>query len=100
GNLSANRGFQRRGAVTNGAALTAALNSTDPATAFNPFGDGSFNRTNNPALMDVIIANRDTYGTTKARDLAVKADGPVFSLPGGEVRVAVGAERHDNEFEQ
>lgn len=100
GNLSANRGFQRRGAITNGAALTAALNSTDPATAFNPFGDGSFNRANNPALMDVIIANRDTYGTTKARDLAVKADGPVFSLAGGEVRVAVGAERHDNEFEQ
>jgi iron complex outermembrane recepter protein len=100
GNVSANRGFQRRGAITNGAALTAALGSSNPATAFNPFGNGSFNVANNPALVDLIIANRDTHGTSKGRDVAVKADGPVFTLPGGEVRVAAGAERHDNEFGQ
>jgi iron complex outermembrane receptor protein len=100
GNLSKNRGFQRRGAITNGAALNAALNSTNPATAFNLFGDGTFNVTNNPALVDLIIANRDTSGTSEARDLALKADGPIFALPGGEVRIAAGAERHDNEFEQ
>ncbi len=100
GNVSANRGFQRRGAITNGAALTAALNSTDPATAFNPFGDGSFNVANNPGLVDIIIATRDTYGTSKTRDFAVKADGPILSLPGGEIRVAAGAERHDSEFQQ
>jgi len=99
-NLSRNRGFQRRGAITNGAALTAALASNNPATAFNPFGDGSFNVSNNPALVDIIIANRDTQGTSEARDLALKADGPLFALPGGEVRVAVGLERHDNEFRQ
>lgn len=99
-NLSKNRGFQRRGAITNGAALTAALASSDPATAFNPFGDGSFNVSNNPALVDLIIANRDTHATSEARDLALKADGPLFSLPGGDVRVAVGLERHDNEFSQ
>ena len=100
GNISANRGFQSRGAITNGAALTAALNSTDPATAFNAFGDGSFNVANIPALVDVIIANRDTYGTSEGRDIAVKADGPLFQLPGGAVRIAAGAERHDNEFRQ
>jgi iron complex outermembrane receptor protein len=99
-NQSKNRGFQRRGAITNGAALTAALNSTNPATAFNAFGNGTFNVTNNPALVDLIIANRDTFGTSEARDLALKADGPVFELPGGEVRIAAGAERHDNEFRQ
>ncbi len=99
-NLSKNRGFQRRGAITNGAALTAALASSNPATAFNPFGDGTFNVTNNPALVDIIVANRDTYGTSEARDLAVKADGPVFELPGGDVRMALGVERHDNEFRQ
>ncbi|GFE82306.1 TonB-dependent receptor [Steroidobacter agaridevorans] len=99
-NLSKNRGFQRRGAITNGAALTAALASNNPATAFNPFGDGTFNVTNNPALVDLIIANRDTHATSEARDLALKADGPLFSLPGGDVRVAVGMERHDNEFSQ
>ena len=100
GNISENRGFQRRGAITNGPALTAALNSTSPATAFNPFGDGTFNVANNPALVDLIIANRDTYGTSEGRDIAVKADGPLFALPGGAVRVAAGAERHDNEFRQ
>lgn len=99
-NLSQNRGFQRRGAITNGAALTAALASNNPATAFNPFGDGSFNVANNPGLVDIIIANRDTYGTSEARDLALKADGPLFELPGGNVRVAIGVERHDNEFRQ
>lgn len=99
-NLSENRGFQRRGAITNGAALTAALASSNPATAFNPFGDGSYNVTNNPALVDLIIANRDTHATSEARDLGLKADGPLFSLPGGDVRVAIGAERHDNEFRQ
>ena len=43
-NLSKNHGFQRRGAITNGAALTAALASSNPATAFNPFGDGTLQR--------------------------------------------------------
>lgn len=99
-NLSENRGFQRRGAITNGAALNAALASSDPATAFNPFGNGTFNVTNNPALVDLIIANRDTHATSEGRDISVKADGPLFALPGGEVRMAVGAERHDNEFQQ
>ncbi len=85
-NLSANHGFQRRGAITNGAALTAALASNNRATAFNPFGDGTFNVTNNPGLVDIIIANRDTYGTSTAKDYALKADGPLFALPGRSVR--------------
>ena len=99
-NLSRNRGFQYRGAITNGAALTAALASNNPATAFNPYGDGSYNTANNPAMVDLIIANRDTYATSEARDLAMKADGSLFDLPGGNVRLAIGVERHDNEFEQ
>jgi iron complex outermembrane receptor protein len=99
-NLSKNHGFQRRGAITNGAALTAALASSNPATAFNPFGDGTFNVANNPALVDLIIANRDTDATSEARDFALKTDGPLFGLPGGDVRLAIGVERHDNEFQQ
>ncbi len=99
-NFSRNHGFQRRGAITNGAALNAALASSNPATAFNPFGDGSFNVSNNPALVDIIIANRDTDATSKTKDYSVKADGPLFDLPAGDVRLAVGVERHDNEFQQ
>jgi iron complex outermembrane receptor protein len=99
-NFSKSNGFQRRGAITNGAALSAALRSSDPATAFNPFGDGSFNVTNNPALVDVIIANRDTDATSETQDFSVKADGPLFDLPAGSVRLAVGVEHHENTFEQ
>jgi iron complex outermembrane receptor protein len=99
-NFSRSEGFQRRGAITNGAALSAALASSDPATAFNPFGDGSFNVTNNPALVDIIIANRDTEATSKTQEFSLKADGPLFDLPAGSVRLAVGVEHHDNSFKQ
>ena len=97
---SMSRGFQDRKNVLNNAALTAALASANPATAFNPFGDGSFNRTNNPGLLDIIDANRATWGTNIAKDFSIKADGPLFELPGGAVRVAIGAEYHDNSFKQ
>lgn len=97
---SVSRGFQDRKSVLNNAALTAALASSDPTTAFNPFGDGTFNRTNNARLLDIIDANRATWGTNIAKDYSIKADGPLFDLPAGSVRVAVGAEYHDNRFKQ
>ncbi len=97
---SISRGFQDRKNVINNAALTAALASTNPATAFNPFGNGTFNRTNNPQLLDIIDANRATFGTNITRDLSVKLDGPLFDLPGGTVRMALGGEFHDNTFRQ
>ncbi|HJV41383.1 TonB-dependent receptor domain-containing protein [Caulobacter sp.] len=97
---SVSRGFQDRKSVLNNAALTAALASSDPATAFNPFGNGTFNRTNNSRLLDIIDANRATWGTNIAKDYSIKADGPLFNLPAGSVRVAVGAEYHDNTFKQ
>jgi iron complex outermembrane receptor protein len=97
---SMSRGFQNRKNVLNNAALTAALASGNPATAFNPFGNGTFNRTNNPALLDIIDANRATWGTNIAQDYSIKADGPLFNLPAGAVRVALGAEYHDNSFKQ
>ena len=97
---SMSRGFQDRKNVLNNAALTAALASSSTATAFNPFGNGTFNRTNNPALLDIIDANRATWGTNIAQDFSIKADGPLFNLPAGAVRVALGAEYHDNSFKQ
>lgn len=94
------RGFQARENVLNNAALTAALASSNPATAFNPFGNGTFNRANNAALLEIIDAERDQYGTSITQDFAIKADGPLFDMPGGAVRGAVGAEYHDNSFRQ
>lgn len=97
---SMSRGFQSRANVINNAALTAALASSTAATAFNPYGNGTFNRQNNAALLDIIDAERNTFGTWLNQDYGVKADGPVATLPAGEVRVAVGAEHHDNTFKQ
>ena len=100
GDYSKSIGFQSRGNITDGAALTAALNSTNPATAFNPFGDGTFNLINNPGLVDIIIANRDTYATSIGKDVAAKIDGPLFDIGGGSIRVAAGLEYHEQSFKQ
>lgn len=97
---SMSRGFQSRANVINNAALVPALASSTAATAFNPYGNGTFNRTNNAALFDIIDAERDTFGTWLNQDYSIKADGPIGTLPGGEVRVAIGAEHHDNTFKQ
>jgi iron complex outermembrane receptor protein len=94
------RGMQDRKSTLNNAALNAALRSSNPATAFNPFGDGTFNIRNNPQLLDILDANRATYGTNITNDLSLKLDGPLFSVPAGQVRVAVGAEYHDNSYKQ
>ncbi len=72
----------------NAAALTTALASSNPAVAFNPFGG-----TNSAAVLAPILIGF-TYqpGRTTLRVGEVKADGPLFRLPGGEVRAALGYE--------
>lgn len=77
------------GNLTDSAALTAALASSDPATAFNPFGTSP----NNQNVIDAIMNNvTDTRGHSKMRAAEVTMNGTLFSLPGGDVKVAVGAE--------
>ncbi len=100
GDISVSDGFQSRNNILNNAALTQALASSNPATAFNPFGDGSYNVANNPALVDRIVANRDTSARSTNKDLSLKLDGPLFDLPAGAVRIAGGVEYHHNRFEQ
>jgi len=91
--LGGNYGRQKSRAnfdnAVNSARLRDALADTNPATSFNVFGDGT---ANNPATIDSI---RGTYATIDTFDnwsTAIRADGPLFRLPGGEVRVAAGAE--------
>lgn len=73
----------------NNAALAAALASSDPATALDPFG---LNRTN-PAVLEG-IANQLFYapGRTLFNGYELRFDGRLFQLPGGDVRVAFGYE--------
>ena len=77
----------------NNPALNAALASANPATAFDPFG---LNRTS-PAVL-AGIANQIFLAPTNNEFTGYEArfDGPVFTLPGGEVRLGVGYERQEH----
>jgi iron complex outermembrane receptor protein len=80
----------------NNAAVNAALNSSNLATALNPFGAAP----NNPATL-VAISNAIslTPGDSTFQNLQVKADGPLYTLPAGEIRAAVGYEGQKIELE-
>ena len=75
--------------ATNRARLRAALADTNPATAFNIFGNGS---ANNPATIAAIRGSYSTLDDFESWSAALRGDGPLFRLPGGEVRLAIGAE--------
>lgn len=73
-------------------ALTAALASSDPATALNPFGPGT-----NPSVIDGIFVGQFTpEGRNTMAAAEVRADGGLFDLPGGTVRLAAGSEYRRN----
>lgn len=76
----------------NAGAIAAALADPDPATAFNPYSsDGS----NDAALINSFVGafRVDTDYTTK--EYGISADGPLLSLPAGNLSVAVGAIRQE-----
>lgn len=77
----------------NATALANALADTNPATALNVFGGP-----NNPATLAKI---NDAFfvitGKTQLDVLNAQVDGSLFSLPGGKVRIAFGAE-HRREY--
>lgn len=77
------------GRAVNPANLTAALASGNPATAFNPFNTSA----NNPAVVGSIFdLYINTRGFTTMSDSGAKLDGTLFTLPGGPVKAALGAE--------
>ncbi len=84
-----------RGVVDFGA-LSMALADPDPATAFNPFGDGSFT---NPATLDAIRATQRLTTDSELRSINANADGAVFELEGGKAMLAVGIDHRDQTFE-
>ncbi len=75
-------------------ALNAALASSNPATAFDPFG---LNRTN-PAVI-AGIANQIFLAPTNNEFTGYEArfDGPLFKLPAGPIRLGVGFERQEHD---
>jgi len=78
------------GGGVDAANLASALRSTDPTTALNPFGTAGGNSA--ATLASVFDRLTDTDGKSKLTDWGAKIDGTLFSLPGGDVKVAVGGE--------
>lgn len=78
-----------------GGALTNALASSDQATAFNPFGDGTGNSS---AVLSSLLAPYDGRFTSEYASANVKVDGDLFSLDGGAVKLAAGAEFRTERF--
>lgn len=75
----------------NGANVATALAGTTRTTALNPYNLGA----TDPGVLYTLRDRRD-YAAAK-QDLAearLVADGPIFALPAGDVRLAVGAEYH------
>ncbi len=77
------------GETVNSALLAIALADPDPATAFNPFGDGS---NTNPATLEAVLGYTSGWTRSRLGSGNVKVDGPLFVGPGGAVKLAAGGE--------
>lgn len=80
----------------NGLPGLASLAGTSSSTAYNVFCDGTSFTCNSPAMAAAIPGVPWLVETQfDMRDYTVNLDGPVLTLPGGKLRVAVGGERFD-----
>ncbi len=86
GSYSRENGISRTNGF-NPTALSAALADPDPLTAFNPFGDGSHT---NPATINAIRSIETFKTMSELWSVNMVADGSIFKLPGGDVKLAVG----------
>ena len=97
--LRGNIGRQReRSAIlnrVNSARLAVALADTDPATAYNLFGDGP---STNPATIDFVRGSTSTSNRGTVWSTSLRADGPIVSLPAGELRIALGGEYREERY--
>lgn len=93
-------GVSRSTTMLNSAFLNEALGNTpdNPQTAYNAARDGYFNPfigtgRNKQAILDFVTSGWETRRTIGRLDTAsVTADGALFRLPAGPVRLAVGAQ--------
>lgn len=76
--------------------LNAALASSNPATAINPFNPGA----NSHALVSSFYQQLfNPMVWNKLKTVSVEGNGPLFDLPGGSVRMAVGGEyREESQY--
>ena len=82
--------------IPNSARLAIALADPDPATAYNVFGDGP---STNPATIDYVRGSIVERNSFRVWSGALRAEGPLFDLPAGAIRLAVGSEYRDESFD-
>lgn len=80
----------------NTAALAAAAAGTTTGTALDPFGDGTA-----PGVVSAILDSATDVAIKQRTDMgAIRLNGPLFDLPAGAVKVALGVEVRRETFEQ
>lgn len=80
----------------NTTALAAAASGTTLATALDPFGTGT-----SPAVVAAILNNpTDFVNHQRTKIGAIRIDGPLAELPGGEIKIAAGAEYRRETYDQ
>ena len=94
-------GLQRENYRADGAInsyrLSLAMAATNPATAYNLFGDpGSTSR----ETINAVKGYYGAYSRFETWSAALRADGPLATLPAGEVKLAVGAEWRSERYQQ
>jgi iron complex outermembrane recepter protein len=95
GSYARERQNQVTGGEINYNALAAALADPDPLTAFNPFGDGS---NTNAATLQAIREDFRFWLDSQLRTLDVTADGPIGTVAGIPLKLAVGANWREELF--
>jgi iron complex outermembrane receptor protein len=82
--------------LANFAALQQYLDSNDPATAFNPFGDGS---NTNPSTIKAILANGWLIDFSSLASVNMEAVGKVPSMTAGPMTLTVGYDYRVQSFD-
>lgn len=105
--MASELGERDSGNIVNSRFLNEALGAIpdDPATAWSPARDGYFNPygdfavANSRALLDFLASGYSrTRNYSAVRTFDAKADGPVWSLPGGQIKAAVGVQARQERF--
>lgn len=84
--------------IPNRPRLAEALADPDPSTAFNPFGDGS--NTSAETLERIQGFAEIVDKSFQLWSVEGKADGPLFRLPAGDIRLAVGSHHREERLER
>lgn len=82
--------------LRNYSSILTALNSGDPAAAFNPFVENAID----PSILHTFFSTADYDLTGQTRNISVLLRGPLFTLPAGQVQAAFGTEYRQDGFFQ